>query len=788
MSWQEAAARNSHRLQLALNVEQFSQQLGELQQTRQFGVSESQLTELASEGANAVRQMQRLEKGEFRIAVVGLEKAGKSTFLNAWLGSDLLPAKSRRCTFTTTQIFSVKDVSEQRLETFPKTDSQFTRLVKDLTEAAGGLDETRAKNAKQDLDTIKRYAIDLKEVLKEGHHTKPYVNLDDIKNDLRKYVADERYAHAMQEVRLYTCRLAEAEGIVFYDVPGLDSGLSKHIEESREMLHDCDAVILVQRNPDLRGAEKDLIKFAREGDHYVKLEDKIFVFFSRMDNFATSDAFRRDYKHVKQTWRTEANLSEGRVVAGSAGAHLVLNGLAEDETLKDIGDSKKVVNDLRRVLSKSDADIDELKNSTGIDSIKLIINNYLNDERVEIVERRCNSLFEEILKRGDEIYKSVRSHIPEDPDEAARRLDASRTRAFFVWWSKKKKNIKADFNEYYLKDLSIGFSDNTLQCFHNRYCELITEGMLNIPSRATGHRDRNFFGSMQHGFDEETANREWREALYYDIRRMIEDIASKLAIELEQDSQKVANFVSTQLWGNKLVTTLLVGDSRIKERLQYSLKTLFLRFVRPVAEALIRAPVRSPTRNNIVADWGVDIDILDYYYPAVKDGGEEVYRQLKRYLRYGVKLLNNPEYVQSELKIKPIKSDKVQAILKHVLSEMNEKSPYIDKQRLVVEEVESDLLALEHYFLTSLFRASGFQAFGQQELENIRDKFLEQLDNGIYDGIASNEWKNGNQKMLVELPDELQSHHINTDVSDRLRQLGSSIQQARNINQVSIIA
>lgn len=779
MNWKDASVINAKRLERALAVEQFARQLAVLPQTRQAGITDTQLDALAAEREQADRQRQRLEKGEFRIAVVGLEKAGKSTFVNAWLGCDLLPAKSIRCTFTTTQIFSVREAADQRLETQPKTEAEFQRLFSDLQIAANGPDETRANKAKADLSTIERHKSNLKEVRIEGPRTKPFADLEQIKDDLRKYVADERYAHAMHEARLYTCRLAEAEGIVFYDVPGLDSGLAKHIEESRDMLHDCDAVILVQRYPDLRGAEKDLVKFAREGDRHIRLEDKMFVFFGRMDTFGTPEAFQRDYQHVVQSWREEANLPPERIVAGSAGAHLVLHGMAESETLKDIGDQKKIAADLCRVTGHPNAEnLETLKSLTGIDTIKDTINRYLNTERVTIVERRCNALFEAILRHSEDMYQIVRRQFPEDPDEARRRQDEDRNLAFNHWWSTCKERLKADFNEYYGKELSANFNANTLHGFNQRYEETVRASMANLPARAADYRDRKFFGSMQHGFDPETANREWREALYRDVRRMIQDIATQLAIELDRDTQKIGDFVARQLWGSDRVRHLLIGDNRqFQERLQYSLKALFLRFARPLAEALVRAPVGSQTRMNIVRDSGVDIEILDFYYP---EEGEEVYRELKRYLRHGSKLLTDPELAKTALAGKPIKVDKIREALKSTVAEVDGRGADQAHKRQVVEEVEADLLALEHYLLQSLFNAAGFKAFCQQELENLRDRFLERMSDGSWDGIAGNEWKSGNPRMLSELPPDLRPQEFNTEVSDRLRQLGIAIQQARH--------
>ena len=52
----------------------------------------------------AERLLKKLEKNEFEISIVGLEKAGKSSFANAMIGNDILPSKEARCTYTSTSI------------------------------------------------------------------------------------------------------------------------------------------------------------------------------------------------------------------------------------------------------------------------------------------------------------------------------------------------------------------------------------------------------------------------------------------------------------------------------------------------------------------------------------------------------------------------------------------------------------------------------------------------------------------------------------------------------------
>jgi ribosome biogenesis GTPase A len=122
MDWKTASSYYEVRLSDVLNVYRHAVDLAMLPQAE---VPTKLKDALLQEYEPTRRQLARLKKREFRIAVVGLEKAGKSTFINAWLECDLLPAKGGRCTFTTTQIYSVENESEQRLEVQVKTEEQF---------------------------------------------------------------------------------------------------------------------------------------------------------------------------------------------------------------------------------------------------------------------------------------------------------------------------------------------------------------------------------------------------------------------------------------------------------------------------------------------------------------------------------------------------------------------------------------------------------------------------------------------------------------------------------------
>lgn len=63
-------------------------------------------------------QKKKHEKTEFEIAVVGLEKSGRSTLINSWMKFSLLPVDFCRCTLTFVEIRSCKEDSEQWLALF----------------------------------------------------------------------------------------------------------------------------------------------------------------------------------------------------------------------------------------------------------------------------------------------------------------------------------------------------------------------------------------------------------------------------------------------------------------------------------------------------------------------------------------------------------------------------------------------------------------------------------------------------------------------------------------------
>jgi hypothetical protein len=767
MDWKSASSYYETRLSDVLNIQHFAVDLAKLPQAE----VPSKLTEiLLQEAIPANRQLERLRKREFRIAVVGLEKAGKSTFINAWLECDLLPAKGGRCTFTTTQIYSVKSESEQRLEVQTRSEEQFIHLLKEL-ETVG---------AKEDLNTIRENEITLKQVRREGNLVIPFTRLEDIREQLKKYVADEKYAHAVLEARLYTNKLAQAEGIVFYDVPGSDSGLAKHVDEAQQMLSDCDAVIVIQRFRSIREAELEIIKFTEQGDKNVTIADKLFVFLSHIDSLGSPEALKTHITEASQDWLKRANLPVNRIVSGSAGAYLILNNLAEEHTQLEIGKASNIQDKLKTLTGIIDDEMLRTQ-ATGIPEIKQKIFNYINTERVAILKKRCEASIDKIVSTSEDIHHFVSQRFPENPEEAQRFEEERRRIDFSEWWHRKWEQIKADLQNFYetsainkpLEKVN-NESSSSIEKFKERYGQLLASEMAKLRQETLIKKEIIFDANSFPDFDKAKANYAWRDDLYGDVRKFLDALARQLAAELKDEALKLVDYMSSLLWGSSQVKERLIGysEQEFLTRLENSLSVLFLRFARPVAEALIRGPVNSDTRSQIVKSLGVDVELIDNYY----QGDEPAFRVLKKYVKYGSDLLFNPNLRQQVLGVTEIAKNVIGMTVDTVGVNWIDLADQLTPPREVVTfEVTNDINAFEEYLRHGIFEAAGFESYCIQELRGLVDIFREK--EGTWAGVAQNEWYKENPQLVAELPANLKSQEFNLEVSERLRQLAIALKR-----------
>ena len=150
------------------------------------------------------------DKPSHTICIVGLEKAGKSTFINALLGYELLPTASERCTQIRTvlkpspdngdrQLFAtIKFYDDQEFQTF------FTKMTKKTDENVQHLTQRK--------EEVVRTRDLLKTKFPEEHFR--LTGLGDTEKQrrtmikqLNDYITGEVYVNIIKEVAIYTDKL-----------------------------------------------------------------------------------------------------------------------------------------------------------------------------------------------------------------------------------------------------------------------------------------------------------------------------------------------------------------------------------------------------------------------------------------------------------------------------------------------------------------------------------------------------------------------------------------------------
>lgn len=393
----------------------------------------------------------------------------------------------------------------------------------------------------------------------------------------------------------------------------------------------------------------------------------------------------------------------------------MLNRLASSQTRSEIGHLDAVQSRLAHVTDCKN--LEELSQQpTGIPEVKARIETYINSERVSVLQKRCQASIQTTLNTAKEIYHLVHQRYPENPEEAKQREEEAQRIEFTQWWERKWDKIRADLQDFFnatgtSEDSSLQFNASaSLEQLRQRYLQVLEEEMQTLRQESLNKRDVIFKANANPVFDRAKANIEWREDLYNDVKRHLEAISNQLAVELQEQCSILIAYMTEQLWGSSQVESRLIKNSdHYLDKLQHSLRVLFLRFARPVADALIRGPLNSDTRQGIIQNLGVDIEILDNYY----SGEEKALRVLKRYANHGFKLLVDTALRQEIFGIREL-TTLVEAF-----------DGFHSPEDEVIFEVDTDIKVFEEYLQFAVFNAASLDVYALQELQGLLDKFRE---------------------------------------------------------------
>lgn len=146
------------------------------------------------------------------ICIIGLEKCGKSTFNNALVGYELLPAASERCTQIRTVLKPLLPNDATLLATVEfYDDATFEMLIEKMTPKSDEQDrdfQSRIARVRQERQRLinkypnRRESFTVNGTLHDGDNQR-----NSIIQGLHKYIADELYVNIIKDIAIYTDKL-----------------------------------------------------------------------------------------------------------------------------------------------------------------------------------------------------------------------------------------------------------------------------------------------------------------------------------------------------------------------------------------------------------------------------------------------------------------------------------------------------------------------------------------------------------------------------------------------------
>ncbi|MFI3215772.1 MAG: dynamin family protein, partial [Methylococcales bacterium] len=326
-TWLETCAKQLTRLE---KTSVLSDKLITLSNKTGVDISPEMQKKLENEHARLNRQLERLRANRFEVAVIGLEKAGKSALLNAWLGQEILPSARERCTFTSTEIWSAQTEQDQLLSIQYYSREEIATLQQQRQLALAGklLSDKEKKEIQEDYNDTEKNLNAIYEFTKlKNGFKQSFLDIGEISDLLQSAIFKNRaQSLSIKRIQLKTVRLRSDRDIIFHDVPGFNSGILMHAEQAVDRLRNCDAIIYAKemKQPSITGPEKEMLLVADAEDPSLRVSDKVFVVLTQADAMDDQIDFRDTFAKHKTFW---PSVPERRLLPVCARSHLVEFGI-----------------------------------------------------------------------------------------------------------------------------------------------------------------------------------------------------------------------------------------------------------------------------------------------------------------------------------------------------------------------------------------------------------------------------------------------------------------------------
>ena len=335
----------------------FSEVLGKIERETKLGAIQG-----FSEGLESFKQ--RINDDFFRLAVIGEFSSGKSTFINALIGRDILSHATKETTAVLTRIINVAE------------------------------DDPRKGSAVAFMKSGERLAIR---------------NFDELKDYTTAVSTKYRVAQDINVVEIYMPLLHVTRPLMIMDTPGLNGIAEGHLEQTKEIVKKAHACIyLIQQ----RGLTKDDLEFLRE--NLVPYQQRFIFVQNFIDEFNSMEEERLDDR-IDSLRKT---LSE-KVFGESSGHVFYICGVS---ALQELVSRDKTIKRLYATDTRdlTDEDRRRLASTSNFESFRSILEEKFSEQRLDDIQYRdtavavlywTRGLLQKISRRlveDEEVYKTSR--------------------------------------------------------------------------------------------------------------------------------------------------------------------------------------------------------------------------------------------------------------------------------------------------------------------------------------------------------------------------------------------
>ncbi|MGV8120117.1 MAG: dynamin family protein [Candidatus Xenobiia bacterium LiM19] len=661
------------------------------------------------------KELERLKGNCFNVAVIGLEKAGKSLLLNAWLGADVLPSMPERCTYTSTELWSAPSPEEERyiIEYYGR-DEFFSQLKekKLQKEQVTGSDKKKLEN---EIEEIQEHLQKIEEYLGKDTETHGFKDVTELRGQLDTIISskDKARARSVKRIKIYTMKLRIGRDIVFHDVPGFNSPIELHKQQTIAKLKECDAIIYTKEydKPDLEGNEEQMLSIADQMDPFLTVADKIFIALTKVDRAKDGESLKNLIDKAGERWK---EVDRNHLIPVAAISHLCKMKTAKDEHMK-----------LKETYIH---DIEKLGIPDGIEELQLSIYRYMDNERSKIISKRCENILKECRRLICDGVTKLSGLFPESVEDLEKSAKKMELQGFEEWWKNQWELIKEQFAAFYIDQIIA--RDYSL--FKTRFDEIIEQY-----SKSLFDEERISKRIVMHGLSKKgVVNYQYshahiRKEIESDAMKQIYSLSASLTSVVEGIEKEIAQWCYKKLWEIDGIVDELLDEMKGDESLplQHAFKTLFLRFARPTITLFIETPRDSLDRKNIVEHYKKEIELLKIYY-----AGDTDHLNLENFLVTGQWCVEMAEMMgavpagSSHVAKAIRKSIPVKDPLDPFTTTSGEDSHFGQSSASdipsILSELKADIDSLKDYLQNSVYYGAGFIDFCQQELDKIKDRFL----------------------------------------------------------------